>query len=107
MELAAAYSSFVDRVRTELPKIDTDFGIKLIMHNHKYPKMKPRLRLEIIYEPNINVQRKKEIILARTGKAVEVRENHILILDAFLALQDVEELTRDEQIRTVRGEFLY
>jgi hypothetical protein len=77
------------------------------MHNHKYPKTIPRLRLEIIYEPNIDVQRKKAMILASTGKAVEVREDHVIILDAYLTLQRLEELTRDEQIRTVRGEFLY
>ncbi len=102
-----AYRSFVDEIRAELPKIDVDLVLDMLRLNRKFKEERPRLRLEIIYAKNINANDKKDEILARTGSIGEVRDNHILIIDSYFTLQDVEALARDDQIQAIKGEIVY
>ncbi len=102
-----AFRSFVDEIRAELPKIDMGLVLDMLMLNYKFKQERPRVRLEIIYAENINSGDKKDKLLARTGCAAEVRDNHILIIDNYFTLQDVEALARDDQIQAIKGEITY
>ncbi len=102
-----AYRSFVDEIRAELPKIDVDLVLNMLRLNYKFKEERPRLHLEIIYAKNINANDKKDELLARMGRAGEVRDNHILIIDGYFTLQDVEALARDNQIQVIKGEIIY
>lgn len=99
-----AYNSLLDTIRAELPTIDEDFVLKLLIHNYKYKEERPKMRLEIIYAEDVNAGQKKYEVAAKTGRFGEVRENHILLIDGHFALQDIEELAKDEQIKLIKGE---
>jgi hypothetical protein len=103
-EVLDAYNSFLDTIRAQLPNIDEDFVMKLLIHNYKYKEERPKMRLEIIYAEDVNGRQKKYEIAAKTGRFGEVRENYILIIDGHFALQDIEELARDKQIQLIKGE---
>lgn len=97
------YRTFINTIHAEVPKIDVDLVLELLRLNYKYKQERPRIRLEIIYTENINAQEKKEEIYAKTERVAEIREHHILIIDGYFRLQDIEELARDNQIQAIRG----
>lgn len=106
-KLLNAYSSLRDMIRTDLPNIDVDLALKLLMESHKYQNALTRVRLEIVYSPNINAKEKKDAILAKTGRSAEIREGHILIIDGYFRLNDIEDLAKDSQIKTIGGDIIY
>ena len=97
------YRSFIDTIHVEAPKIDVDLVLELLRLNYKYKQERSRIRLEIIYTENINAQEKKEEIYVKTKRVAEVRDHHILIIDGYFRLQDIEELSRDNQIQAIKG----
>lgn len=101
-----ACRSFIDTIRAEVPKIDVDLVLELLRLNYKYKQERPRTRLEIIYTENINAQEKKEEIYARTKRVAEIRDHHILIIDGYFRLHDIEELSRDNQIQAIKGSII-
>lgn len=101
-----AFQSFLETIRRELPRIDEHLVIKILIHNYIF-KEHPRIRLEIIYAKDVDASDKKEEIYARIARWGEVREGHILIMDGYLKLEDIEELAQDKQIEMIRGEIIY
>ena len=98
-----AYRFFINTIYAEVPKIDVDLVLELLRLNYKYKQERSRVRLEIIYTENINTQEKKEEIYSRTKRVADVRDHHILIIDGYFRLQDIEELARDNQIQAIKG----
>ena len=97
------YRSFINTIHAEVPKIDVDLVLELLRLNYKYKQERPRIRLEIIYTENINAREKKEEIYAKTKRVAEIRDHHILIIDGYFRLQDIDELARDNQIQAIKG----
>lgn len=102
--ITEAFRSFVGMISVELPRVDVDLVMNWLLYNYKYKEERPRVRLEIVYIESINAGQKKEEIYARTGRVAEIREGHILIIDGYFRLQDIEELSRDNEIRVIKGE---
>jgi|GEM_PF-5420623 len=100
------YLSLLETISRELPRIDADLVIKVLIHIHKY-KERPRIRLEIIYAKDVDASDKKEDVYARIERWGEVREGHILIIDGYFKLEDIEELAQDKQIEMIRGEIIF
>lgn len=105
--LVSAYSSLLNRISTDLPNVDADLAVSLLIHNYKYQKEVPRLRLEIKCSPDVNGEEKKDAVYAKTGRCAEIRHGHILVIDGYLSLKDVEELAKDGQVKNISGSIIY
>ncbi|MFQ5941424.1 MAG: hypothetical protein ACE5KA_06995 [Nitrososphaerales archaeon] len=101
-----AYESFVDMVGAELPKIDTSLIMEMLMHYYLFKEERPKMRLEILYTKNTNAKEKKDEMYESRGRAGEIRDNHMLIIDGHFTLKDVEDLAKDTQVHVVKGNII-
>jgi hypothetical protein len=105
--LVEAYNALVEKIRKDIPVLDVDFVTELLIHSRKYPEEIPKLRLEITYARNISGVQKRDQIYARTGRCAEIRHNHMLIVDGHFKLNDVEEFTKDSDVKYIVGSIIH
>jgi hypothetical protein len=103
VELISAYQSILEKTRRELPKIEPELVISMLRYQTRFPDKTPWARLEIVFDPSIEPSVKKEELFGKTGRCAEIRHGNIFVIDAFITLQNLEELARDEKIQHIEG----
>ena len=102
-ELISTYRSILEKTHRELPKIELELVVSMLRYQTKYPDKPPWARLEISYNPSIEPTSKKEELFEKTGRCAEIRHGNLFVIDAFITLQNLEELARDKDIKYIEG----
>jgi hypothetical protein len=105
-ELTNAYHSILEKARKELPKIDPELVVNLLIYETKYPEKAPLVRFEIVCKPSVEPNVKKAELFEKTGRCAEIRHGHVFVLDHYLTLRNFEEIARDEAIEYISGDVL-
>jgi hypothetical protein len=100
-ELFSMYHSLLEKASRELPKLDGELVMNMLTYQSKYAT--PSVRLYITFKPSIVPAIKKKELFEKTGRSAEIRHGNLFVIDPFITLQGLEELSKDKDIEKIEG----
>ena len=67
MTVEAQYDQFISIINQTIKNVDPDLLVRMMYLERKLPDTPPRVELNIQYKPNVDAERKKEVLRNKFG----------------------------------------
>lgn len=88
-QVEAKYDQFLSGLKQELPKVDTDLVMKVMYFERKFPRVEPKVDLDIEFVEGTNLNVKKFEINARYGFQTSLLGHHGLFVSGRMSLETI------------------
>lgn len=104
-ELITDYSELVEELKLRFPRTDLKILFELMSHKLLHPEHKPTVRLEIFYKKDADLDIKGAKLNEMLGVFATVyKDEHRLVIEPRLELEELESITKDENIESLAGD---
>jgi hypothetical protein len=102
MTVEAQYDQFISSLNQTMNKVDPNLLVKMMYLERKLPDVPPKVELTLEYKPNIDTERKKEIIRNRFGFPNQTTDHGVHVVGQ-MNTDIVEKFSQDPDIEYITG----
>ena len=102
MTVETQYDQFISSLNQTMNKVDPNLLVKMMYLERKLPNVPPKVELTLEYKPNIDTERKKEIIRNRFGFPNQTTDHGVHVVGQ-MNTDIVEKFSQDPDIEYITG----
>ena len=102
MTVEAQYDQFISILNQTMKNVDPDLLVKMMYLERKLPDTHPKVELNIHYKPNVDSERKKEIIRNRFGFPNQSNDHGVNVVGK-MDTSIVEQFSQDSDVEYITG----
>ena len=102
MTIEAQYDQFISILNQTMNNVDSNLLVKMMYLERKLPDVSPKVELTLEYKPNVDTERKKEIIRSRFGFPNQTTDHGVMVVGQ-MNTDIVEKFSQDPDIEYISG----
>jgi hypothetical protein len=102
MTIEAQYDQFIAILNQTMKNVDPNLLVKMMYLERKLPDVSPKVELTLEYKPNVDTERKKEIIRHRFGFPNQTTDHGVHVVGQ-MNTDIVEKFSQDPDIEYITG----